>query len=122
MPVEAPDGTAALNHPLCVYTSHSTVGLPRESMICLANTFVIAGGEDRLSCSAWMCETTHRHWHRNLARPSRSARVALLQHISVALYHERDRLIRLGLDTRVDDFLDLFRQVVFVDILLNAHG
>ena len=31
MPVEMPEGTAARNIPLCVVTSHSTVGLPGMS-------------------------------------------------------------------------------------------
>jgi hypothetical protein len=41
-PVEAPDGTAARPcAPLSRSTSTSTVGLPRESMICRAFTFLI---------------------------------------------------------------------------------
>lgn len=36
VPVEAPDGTAALKRPLEVVRSTSTVGFPRESKICLA--------------------------------------------------------------------------------------
>lgn len=52
IPVEAPDGTAARNIPLCVCTSASTVGLPRESMIWRPTTFTIAGGDIFCSCSA----------------------------------------------------------------------
>ena len=41
-PVDAPEGTAALpKYPFSVVTSTSTVGLPRESKICLACIFVI---------------------------------------------------------------------------------
>lgn len=39
IPVEAPDGTAALNTPFEVTTSASTVGFPLESRISLARTF-----------------------------------------------------------------------------------
>lgn len=38
IPVLAPDGTAALNRPKSVIKSTSTVGLPLESKILLANT------------------------------------------------------------------------------------
>ena len=42
MPVEAPEGTAALDEtPLEVRTSTSTVGFPLESNICLAWMFSI---------------------------------------------------------------------------------
>ena len=51
-PVLAPLGTAALKLPLCVSTSHSTVGLPLESKICLAVTFVISAGVIFLKYSA----------------------------------------------------------------------
>lgn len=34
MPVEAPEGTEAVNIPSLVVKSTSTVGFPRESMIC----------------------------------------------------------------------------------------
>lgn len=41
MPVEAPEGTAALKTPSSVVTSASTVGLPRESRISRAKTFLM---------------------------------------------------------------------------------
>jgi len=41
IPVEAPDGTAARNTPLPVWTSHSIVGFPLESKISRAYTLVI---------------------------------------------------------------------------------
>src|SRR5580700_9622164 len=41
-PVDAPLGTAARPRPLCVCTSTSTVGLPRESRISRARTAVIS--------------------------------------------------------------------------------
>ena len=52
MPVDAPDGTAARNQPLCVITSHSTVGLPRESRIWRPLMPVIAAGDFFLNSSA----------------------------------------------------------------------
>lgn len=45
MPVEAPEGTAARNIPLWVYTSHSTVGFPRLSRIWRPTTLVMADGD-----------------------------------------------------------------------------
>ena len=44
MPVEAPEGVIARYMPLCVYTSASTVGLPRESKIWRPTIFVMAAG------------------------------------------------------------------------------
>ena len=56
MPVEAPDGTAARKVPLCVVTSASTVGLPRESTIWRPTTLRILAGvrfSSSLACGDW---------------------------------------------------------------------
>ena len=52
MPVEAPEGVMARNMPLWVWTSASTVGLPRESKIWRATTLVMAAGVCFLRYSA----------------------------------------------------------------------
>ena len=52
MPVEAPEGVMARNMPLWVWTSASTVGLPRESKIWRAITLVMVAGVCFLRYSA----------------------------------------------------------------------
>lgn len=44
------------------------------------------------------------------------------RHVAQLVGHEGERVIRLLLDARIDELLDLLLQVVLVDVLLDSHG
>ena len=87
MPVEAPEGVMARNMPLWVYTSASTVGLPRESKIWRPTTLVMAAGVCFFRYSD--CDTTREEdgekGKREAESEERVNRVFFFYHLSSTL-------------------------------------
>jgi hypothetical protein len=102
--------------PLCVKTSASTVGFPRESMICLPTILVISGGDSFFSCSdcAGCAEPRRQQRAVTAGGPQRCPRCGA--------HHELQGLLWLLLDAQVEHILQLLLERVLLEVLLDRHS